>query len=127
MSNATVIIFVTPNSNDNLDRLHKFLDEYYEVGYEFEAANSGMVTKARLVSINDASLPNLWYNSRHIWNIDGIYIGAFEGLNEADFITFVRTVDWEEPEYVQVFIRSSRDWKNGFRFEEIALFNTQND
>ena len=121
MPDATVIVFVTPDSISNLEKLHHFLDEYYETAYEFDDANFGLVTKARLVSFNDPLPPPLWYNSRHNWNIGGIYVGAFEGLDEDDLVNFVKTTRWEKIEYVQFLIRSARDRENGFRLKEVTI------
>ena len=121
MSSSTVIIFVTPERTGNLDELHAFLDDYYELGYDFEEANYGTRTKARMVSINDPALPTLWYNSRYGGKVGGVYIGTFKGLNEEDFAEFVRTTDWEWRDHVQVFMQTSRDRDRNWRFEEIAI------
>ena len=71
----------------------------------------------RIVSVEDATLPKGWYGgSKHLET--GLLIGAYNSLQLAELLAFMKTMEWAEPEDVQLIVKEQWDIK----FRIIDLF-----
>jgi hypothetical protein len=64
-----------------------------------------------LVSVDDPSLPERWYGGNK-WLETSLFVGAFNapclGCLEA-FMAHLRSIAWEHPEAVQLFVKEQED------------------
>ncbi|HUX47420.1 MAG TPA: hypothetical protein VMV58_05345 [Desulfosporosinus sp.] len=70
------------------------------------------------VSIDDNSLPHGWYGGSKMMEAR-LYLAAFNHFNEKEFISQLKSIDWECPEKVQLIIKRENDEK----FSVINIFD----
>ncbi|MCZ8285924.1 MAG: hypothetical protein O9353_10770 [Bacteroidia bacterium] len=63
-----------------------------------------------IVSIDDKKLPKKWYGGSKMMEAE-ILIGAYNGLPLNDLILFLKTINWQNPEDVQILYKSQEDFK----------------
>ncbi|QKG56237.1 hypothetical protein GKZ68_06005 [Hymenobacter sp. BRD128] len=63
-----------------------------------------------LVSIDDDRLPRGWYGGSKMMETR-IYLGAYNYLDVDDFINYLRSIEWESPEEVQLFTKGQYEDK----------------
>lgn len=69
------------------------------------------------VSVNDPALPRAWYGGSRIFEAP-LLLGAYNHLAFDELLAFLKTVAWEEPACVQLFVQEQWDVK----FRLIDLF-----
>lgn len=70
-----------------------------------------------IVSIDDEKLPKKWYGGSKMMEAE-ILIGAYNGLHLNDLILFLKKINWQNPDDVQVMYKKQED----FKFILIDLF-----
>jgi hypothetical protein len=60
------------------------------------------------VSLDDPSLPRGWYGGSKYLEAE-LYAGAFNGFDIDEFMDHLRTIEWQDPRCVQMFIREQDD------------------
>jgi hypothetical protein len=61
-----------------------------------------------IVCVDDKKLPKGWYGGTKY--IEGeIFIGAYNHLNLDEFVAFMKTVQWESPQNVRLFVKEQND------------------
>ncbi len=63
-----------------------------------------------LVSVVDEKLPRDWYGGSKRLECN-LYLGAFNYLGLDEFLAHLRTIQWEEPESLQLIIKEQGDDK----------------
>jgi hypothetical protein len=58
-----------------------------------------------------------WYGGTKFMEAN-LYVGAFNHFDLDDFVAFLKTVKWEEPEDVQLIVKE--EWETKFRIIEIV-------
>jgi hypothetical protein len=69
-----------------------------------------------IVSIHDPSLPNKWYGGTRYMEAN-VFIGAYNHLDLSEFIDYLKRIEWEYPESVQLFVRE--EYVTGFVLHNI--------
>ncbi|WP_027394089.1 hypothetical protein [Aquimarina latercula] len=62
----------------------------------------------KIVSINDKTLPDAWYGGTKYMECN-IFIGAYNYLNLEKLIDNLKSIEWEDPEDVQLIIKQQND------------------
>jgi hypothetical protein len=83
------------------------------------AVNAFFGNSRGLVSLDDSSLPADWTggNKRVC---AGVSVGAFNGMDLAAFLAHLRSIRWDSPRKVQVFVMEEED-------EQFRLINVMED
>ncbi|MEL6559483.1 MAG: hypothetical protein AAFQ94_14935 [Bacteroidota bacterium] len=102
VTNVIIAFSASENEAERLNDIHKF--QYNNQPF-------------RIVSVNDSKLQKGWYGGTKYLETN-ILIGAYNHLNLKDLIQHMSTIDWEEPEDVQVIVKEQND----DRFRIINLF-----
>ncbi|SFQ82646.1 hypothetical protein [Hymenobacter arizonensis] len=69
------------------------------------------------VSVDSPALPTGWYGGSKFW-AGGLLIGAYNHLNLDELLAFMRTMQWEVPEFVHLIVKEEQ----AFKFRVIDLF-----
>lgn len=103
MSEVTNLLIAYGSDDD--EKIVQQLSQYLHRGQPF-----------RIVSVQDAALPKGWYGGSK--NLEtGLLIGAYNHLQLAELIAFMKTMDWEYPEDVQLLIKEQ--WDSKFRLVDL--------
>lgn len=70
-----------------------------------------------IVSIDNKKLPEKWYGGSKMMEAE-ILIGAYNGLPLHDLMSFLRKINWQNPEDVQIMYKTQEE----FKFTLIDLF-----
>lgn len=71
-----------------------------------------------MISINDKKLPSAWYGGTKYMECC-IFMGAYNYLNLNEFIDHLKSIEWEDPEDVQLIVRN----QNEDRFKIVNIFD----
>lgn len=72
----------------------------------------------KMISINDKKLPSAWYGGTKYMECC-IFMGAYNYLNLNEFIDHLKSIEWEDPEDVQLIVRN----QNEDRFKIVNIFD----
>lgn len=61
-----------------------------------------------LISVSDESIPRGWYGGDKYLECH-LYLGAYNYLHLDEFIAHLKSIEWEEPEAVQVIVKEQSD------------------
>jgi hypothetical protein len=93
MSYVTNIILHLPIcEEEKIEEVNKFFDE----------------KEKGLVSLDDGKLPHGWYGGSKMLEAN-LYAGAFNYLSLEELMEYLRKIDWENPEEVQVMVKEQND------------------
>ncbi len=109
MSWVTGVILKIGGWEDNEQRMSEinaFLETRYPKGF---------------VGVDNPSLPDKWYGGDKYLE-DGLYIGSFNYFPLQQFLKYLQSLPWQEPELVQVLVQEQED--QGFRIISIAPDST---
>ncbi len=99
MSIVTNLIICCSSLEDDEEIIKEF-ERYTHNGHPFG-----------IVSVASEKLPKGWYGGEKYLECI-IFIGAYNHLNVAEFIEFMKSkVNWEAPDLVQVFVKEEDDMK----------------
>jgi|GEM_PF-2774724 len=99
MSFVTTVILSFSKSENEKDRIR----EVNLISYKGQPIN--------LCSVDDAPGDRnlMWYGgNRRV--ISNVYIGSYNHLDVKSFLRYLGTVNWDDPDMVQVFIQSEDEW-----------------
>lgn len=97
MSRVTNVILTTAAGDEQIGAFNAVWD--WRGGPEFQHAQSNTTAGTKNLECN-------------------VYLGAFNHLDLAAFIAAIRSIVWDYPEYVQLFVLEEEDE----RFREISLW-----
>ena len=60
------------------------------------------------VSLDDPSLPKGWYGGSKLLEAN-LYVGALNHLDLDSFVKHLQSIDWKEPNHVQVIVMDQED------------------
>lgn len=112
MSEVTNLILTFSNSEDEAQRIK-------EVNfYVSDGSSINLVSADYLRKVNSSELDNQksWYGGTKFLERP-LYIGALNHLDLEDFINYLKEIEWEEKEYVQIIVKQEQDEK--FKIIEI--------
>ncbi|WP_135433281.1 hypothetical protein [Hymenobacter fodinae] len=96
---------ITFSSSEDEVGIIKSLREYKHRGLSFH-----------IVSVEDEQLPKGWYGGSK--NLEcSILIGAYNHLHLKSLIEFMRAMEWENPEDVQLIVL--KQWESKFRIIDV--------
>jgi hypothetical protein len=111
MSNVTNLILSIGHFDAEADKI-------VEVNRYFEEPEIEALRCRGLVAIDDPALPEGWYGGSKYFEAY-IYLGAFNYLLLDEFIEYVRSIQWQSPESVQLVVMEQED----DRFRIIDVFS----
>src|SRR4051794_14384040 len=83
-------------------------DKFREEGPRIAEINRFFGLAQGLTDIDAPSLPRGWYGGSKMLEAH-LYVGAFHALDLRGFITHLRSLQWESPECVQLFVKEQED------------------
>lgn len=101
MSYVTNVILSMGMEGEKLEQVNKFFDG----------------NQKGFVSCDDESLPRGWYGGSKMLEID-IAVGAFNYLSIDELVEHLKTIEWQEPEEIQLLICDKDD--NRFSIVQIT-------
>ena len=111
---TNVILHIGFGDTDKLQRVNEFFERDEIRGF---------------VSLSDESLPRGWYGGTKYLEAY-LSVGAFNHLNLNHLLDYLRSIQWSQPESVQLMIKAQEDYK--FRIIELfpneqALYEQQSE
>jgi hypothetical protein len=95
-------------------------DRYHEEGGpKIAEINRFFEPVQGLTDIDTLKLPRGWYGGSKMLEAH-LYVGAFNHIDLRSFITHLRSIKWERPECVQLFVKEEDD-------ERFRLINVMED
>jgi hypothetical protein len=94
-------------------------EKYDEHGTKMAEVNRFFEPVQGLTDVDSSSLPRGWYGGSKMLEAN-LYVGAFNHLDLCRFITHLRSIKWEMPEQVQLFVKEQED-------ERFRLINVMED
>lgn len=76
-------------------------------------------TPINITSIHDKMLPSSWYGGSKNMECN-VFIGAYNYLDLNSFISHLKSIKWEDPEIVQLFVLEDHE----DMFKKIDLFES---
>lgn len=105
MSNVTNLIISFSIAEDEISRAMD-INSFFNNGRDFNIVSADFEKNKRLLLNTNKS----WYGGDKYLETP-LYIGAFNDLNVNELISFLKLIDWSEPENVQVIIKGQNDDK----------------
>ncbi|WP_430405741.1 hypothetical protein [Fluviicola sp.] len=106
MSEVTNLILTFSNNEDEVQRI-KEVNFYISDGSSINLVSADYLRKANSFGRDNRKS---WYGGTKFLERP-LYIGAINHLDLDDFITFLKEIDWEEKEYVQLIVKQEQDEK----------------
>jgi hypothetical protein len=106
---TNILLNVSPSDEDNglIEQVNRY----------FQRPEFGIATN--LVAVDSPTLPQGWYGGNHIFEAS-LYVGAFNYFDLKAFITYLKSLPWHDPDWVQLIVKDQEDVK----FRTVDIFST---
>jgi hypothetical protein len=79
--------------------------------------NGGQLNLVSIDYNKDKEKSTVWYGGNKFFE-GNIFIGAYNHFNTDEFVAYLKQINWEAPELVQLIVKE--DWDEKFRIIELA-------